>query len=236
MQRHGRGMQFAVYDDEGKGAMPKHLDAVVASILIGVHLVFGPLLHRWRTRWGATDDEVRASLPGDELVPAPTWMYTHAITITAPRAAVWPWLVQIGQGRGGFYSYEPLENLAGCDIHNVCELRRELQTLRVGDTIRMHANGFGPRVEILEAERALVLGGPPNASGSQASWGFYLLQTPDGITRLLERGRHRPGTGVREQLGFGPYLIDPIGFVMSRKMLKQIKRRAEAAPWRPRFA
>jgi hypothetical protein len=215
--------------------MRKRLDALVASGLIAIHLAFGPILHRWRTKWGATDDETGGSLPGDELVTEPTWKYTHAITIVAPRAAVWPWLVQIGQGRGGFYSYEPLENLVGCDIHNVLELRPELQTLHVGDTVRMHANGFGPKVSIIEPERALVLSGSPNANGSQASWGFYLLQTPEGITRLIERGRHRAGTGILEKLGFGPYLIDPIGFVMSRRMLKRIKRLAEAAPWRPRF-
>jgi hypothetical protein len=216
--------------------MRTRLDALVASVLIAIHLAFGPVLHRWRTRWGATADEAGDSLPGDELVPTPTWKYTHAITIVAPRAAVWPWLMQIGQGRGGFYSYDSLENLVGCDIHNVLELRPELQTLHVGETIRMHVNGFGPTVSILEPERALVLSGPPNANGSQASWGFYLFQTPDGITRLIERGRHRVGRGIFEKLGFGPYLIDPIGFVMSRRMLKRIKRLAEAAPWRPRFA
>jgi hypothetical protein len=216
--------------------MRKRLEALVASVLIGMHLALGPLLHRWRTKWGATDEEAAGSLPGDELVRSPTWQYTHAITIVAPRAAVWPWIAQIGQGRGGFYSYEALENLVGCDIHNVLELRPELQTLHVGDTIRMHARGFGPMVSILEPERALVLSAPPNARGSQTSWGFYLLQTPEGITRLVERGRHRAGNGVLEKLGFGPYLIDPIGFVMSRRMLKRIKRLAEAAPWRPQFA
>jgi hypothetical protein len=215
--------------------MRNRVDAFIASVLIGIHLALGPLLHRWRTKWGATDEETAASLPGDEIVPSPTWKYTHAITIVAPRAAVWPWLVQIGQGRGGFYSYESLENLAGCDIHNVLELRPELQALHVGDTIRVHASGLGPTVSILEPERTLVLSGPPNANGSQASWGFYLLQTPQGITRLIERGRHRVGSGFLEKLGFGPYLIDPIGFVMSRRMLKRIKRLAEAAPWRPQF-
>ena len=216
--------------------MRQRLDAFVASLLIAMHLALGPLLHRWRTKWGATDEETNASFAGDELVTAPTWTYTHAITIRAPRAAVWPWLLQIGQQRGGFYSYESLENLVGCDVHNVLELRRELQALGVGDRIRMHANGFGPTVSVLESERALVLSGPPNARGSQASWAFYLLQTPDGITRLIERGRHRVGRGMLESLGYGPYLIDPIGFVMSRRMLKRIKRLAEAAPWKPRFA
>lgn len=88
--------------------MRKRIDAVVGSVLTAMHLALGPLLHRWRTKWGATDDEAAASLPGDELVRSPTWKYTHAITSVAPRAAVWPWLVQIGQGRGGFYSYESL--------------------------------------------------------------------------------------------------------------------------------
>ena len=216
--------------------MRKYLDAVVGGVLIALNIALGPLLHRWRTRWNTTADEVKELLPGDEIVQSPMWTYTHAITIRAPRAAVWPWLVQIGQGRGGFFSYEVLENLVGCDIHNVLDLRGELQQLRAGDTVRMHANGFGPGVSILDPERALVLGGPPDANGSHATWGFYLHQTEDGVTRLIERGRHAVGNGILAKLGSGPYLIDPVGFVMSRRMLKTIKRLAEAAPWKPRFA
>jgi len=216
--------------------MRKYLDAVAGGGLIAINLALGPVLHRWRTRWNATRDEIKDRLPGDDIVKTPTWTYTHAITILAPRAAVWPWLVQIGQGRGGFFSYEILENLAGCNIHNVLELRSDLQQLRAGDRVRMHASGFGPSVSILDPGRALVLGGPPDAHGSQATWGFYLLQTEDGVTRLIERGRHAVGKGLLARLGFGPYLIDPVGFVMSRKMLKTIKRLAEAAPWKPRFA
>lgn len=200
---------------------------------IAVHIALGPALHHWRTRWGATEAELALTLPGDELVPRPDWCYTHAITIGAPRSAVWPWLVQIGQERGGFYSYEALENIAGCDIHNVLELRPALQRLAVGDTVRMHASGFGPRVSVLEPERALVLGGPPDVNGSQATWGFHLLDGPGGTTRLLERGRHVAGRGWLQKLGWGPYLTDPIGFVMSRKMLRTIKQLAErdaAAP------
>ena len=215
--------------------MRKYFDAVAGGILIALNLALGPLLHQWRKRWNATPDEVKEPLPGDEIVQTPTWTYTHTIRILAPRAAVWPWLLQIGQGRGGFYSYEVLENLVGCDIHNVLELRRELQRLRAGDTIRMHANGFGPSVSILDPGRALVLGGPPDSNGSQATWGFYLHQTEDGVTRLIERGRHAVGKGILAKLGYGPYLIDPVGFVMSRRMLKTIKRLAEAAPWKPKY-
>lgn len=193
---------------------------------IAAHVALGPLLHRRRTRWGATDEEVRRQLPGDDLVPEPGWSYTHAISIRAPRSAVWPWLMQLGQGRGGFYSYELLENLAGCDIHNVLEIRPELQRLAVGDTVRMR-KAFGPKVVLLEPERALVLGGPPDADGSRATWGFHLLDGPGGTTRLIERGRHTPGRGLAARLGFGPYLIDPIGFVMSKRMLRTVRALAE---------
>ena len=173
----------------------------MGGFLIALNLAAGPLLHRWRTRWNATADEVKESLLGDDIVKAPTWTYTHAITILAPRAAVWPRLVQIGQGRGGFFSHEVLENLAGCDIHNVLELRSELQQLHAGEKVRMHASGFGPSVSILDPGRALVLGGPPDTNGSHATWGFYLHQTEDGVTRLIERGRHAVGKGIPGKTG-----------------------------------
>lgn len=100
----------------------------------------------------------------------------------------------------------------------------------MGDTIVLHGrSGFGPRLVRLEAQRAMVLGGPPNEKGSQASWGFYLLDAPDGTTRLLERGRGVAGAGLAEKLGFGPALMDPIGFVMSRKMLRTIKELVETS-------
>lgn len=98
------------------------------------------------------------------------------------------WLVQLGQG--GFYTYEGLENLVGCQFRNVMGIRAELQQLPAGDTIVLHGrSGFGPEVVSLNPERALVLGGPPNEMGSQATWGFYLLEDTDGTTRLLKRGR-----------------------------------------------
>jgi hypothetical protein len=205
------------------------LSSFGAASQIAFQLALGPLLHCWRTRLGTTPDERRRTLPGDELLPNPDWSYNHAITIDAPRAAVWPWLLQLGQGRGGFYSYEGLENLVGCDIHNVTEIRPELQQLRIGDVIRTHRSGYGPRVTILQPERALVLGGPADANGSQATWGFHLLDAGKGRTRLLERGHSRMGKGLLAK-GFGPYVLDPIGFVMSKKMLRTIKQLVEAQP------
>lgn len=211
--------------------MERLIDTISGAAQIAVHMLLYPFLRERRRRWGSTETERALRLPGDEFVPNPQWIYDHAISIDAPRAAVWPWLVQLGQGRGGFYSYEGLENLVGCQIHNVLEIRPELQRLGVGDTIVTHGrSGFGPPVTRIEPERSLVLGGPPNRKGSRSTWAFHLLDGPDGSTRLLERGRGLAGKGLGEKLGFGPYLIDPIGFVMSKKMLRTIKQLAESSP------
>jgi hypothetical protein len=215
--------------DTTRDTIREILDALWGATQIAFHVALGPVLHRWRTRWGATDAEVNRPLPGDDLVPRPDWSYTHAVTVRAPRAKVWPWLLQLGQGRGGFYSYERLENLVGCDIHNVRELRPELQDLHEGDVVRLHRSGYGPRVIELEPARALVLGGEPDARGSSATWSFHLVERPDGTTRLIERGRHEMGRGPLARLGFGPYLVDPVGFVMSKRMLRTIKALAERA-------
>lgn len=85
----------------------------------------------------------------------------------------------------------------------------------------MHRTGYGPKVMLVEPERALVLGGPPDERGSQYEWSFHLFHWRNGMTRLLERGRNRPGRGMLAKLSGGPYLLDPIGFVMSRKMLRR---------------
>jgi hypothetical protein len=99
----------------------KLLESLSGASLIAIHILLYPLLRGWRRRWGSTEEERALRLPGDELVPEPQWGYDHAISIDAPRSAVWPWLLQLGQGRGGFYSYEGLENLIGCQVRNVYE-------------------------------------------------------------------------------------------------------------------
>ena len=214
--------------------MRKLAESISGALQIALQFLLYPVLRGWRRRWGTTAQERSLSLPGDHLVPDPQWSYNHAMSIDAPRSAVWPWLVQLGQGRGGFYSYEGLENLAGCRIYNVYEIRPDLQGLKVGDTVVTHGGtGYGPPVTLIEPERALVLGGPPNAKGSRSTWAFHLLDGPEGSTRLLERGRGRPGPGLAENLGFGPWFMDPIGFVMSRRMLRTIKRLAEGRPGDP---
>jgi hypothetical protein len=113
----------------------------------------------WFLRWGATDAEGEGVLPGDELVPEPKHHDTHAITIHAPIAQVWPWLVQVGQGKGGFYSYAWLENLAGCHLHNADTIVPEYQTLKAGDTVRLHPSAPPLTAVIVEPHRSIVLAG-----------------------------------------------------------------------------
>jgi hypothetical protein len=98
------------------------------------YLALGRLLRPSYSRWGATDEEVRRSLPGDELVPTPRAQSTWAVTIEAPPERVWPWLVQMGQDRAGFYTYEWFENgLLRLNIHNVDRIVPEWQNITVGD-------------------------------------------------------------------------------------------------------
>jgi hypothetical protein len=172
----------------------------------------------WMLRWGATRAESEATLPGDELAPRPGVAPTRAVTVDAPAEAVWPWLAQVGQDRGGFYSYEWLENLAGCRMRNAERFHPEWQHREIGDTVLLHP-AFGLRVARFNPGRALVLEG----------WGAFVIESLDaGRTRLLARG-HAPGGRLAGAYGL---LIEIPHFVMERKMLLGIKERAErsAAP------
>lgn len=115
---------------------------------------------------GATDEEMIRQFPGDDLVPDPSDETPRAVTVNAPADAVWPWIVQLGQGRGGFYRYSWLENLAGADIHNVDHIIPELQDLEKGDSIRMVREDYwlqspstAMTVKRIDSDRTLVLRG-----------------------------------------------------------------------------
>jgi hypothetical protein len=86
-------------------------------------------------RWGATDDELRRHLPGDDLIAGSRPTVTNVVTVDAPPEQVWPWIVQIGRGRAGFYTYTWIENLLGADIHNLDRIDPNLQALAIGDRI-----------------------------------------------------------------------------------------------------
>ena len=178
-------------------------------------------------RWGATRAEVDSALPGDDLIVHPGLSATRAITIRADAAAVWPWVAQLGQGRGGFYSYDALENLIGCNIHSADVIVPEWQSIAVGDEMRLHPD-LGLQIALVNPGRAFVLrGGVPMGTTPPPydfTWAFVVHDAPGGNARLL----------VRERYGYvkdwAPLLVEPvslISFLMSRRMLLGIKARAE---------
>jgi hypothetical protein len=219
-------------------------EGVAGAAFIVLVLLFSPLLKGWYRGWGATPAEVKKKLPGDELVPHPRMQSTRAITIQAPPAAVWPWLLQFGLKRGGWYSYDFLEAMAGAagfvDGHSTWRIIPELQDLKVGDKVWMHPRILPLTVAAMEPERTLVfhtrldletkaffeLGEKMPAQYVNSNWVFFLEKSAK-TTRLL----------VRSRLDYGPsnlintiawrVFTDPISFVMERRMLLGIKQRAE---------
>jgi hypothetical protein len=205
---------------------------VEAVGLIVAHVLLTPVIGRRRLTWGATAEETQLRLPGDELVPRPKWGFTYAVTIAAPPAEVWPWIAQIGQGRGGFYSYQTLENLVGCRIENATEIRPDFQHPSVSDAIRLHPESPPMRVALVDAPQAFVLDGAPAETGREGgsaavTWQFFLTERDNESTRLLMRGRNDYDADSTERFFFGRFPLEPIAFVMSRKMLLEIKRLAE---------
>ena len=142
---------------------PTIFDEVLGAAMIAATIVSSPLSRPWYSHWGATEDEVKATLPGDDLVPDPILVSNRAITIQAPNDTIWPWLVQLGQGRGGFYSYQRLENMVGCDVHNAVRVVPELQDLKTGDLVRLGPEGM-PAFDVaaIEPISALILRGGPH--------------------------------------------------------------------------
>lgn len=200
-------------------------EGIVGAAAIAVVLLT-PLLQARLARWGATDAEVRHSLPGDDLVPHPKVGYTYAITINTPAAKIWPWLVQIGQGRGGFYSYEFLENMVGCQIHNADRIIPEFQHLEVGDGVRLHPKAPPLPVAAIEPGRVIVLYAGEYAQNA-ITWVFFLDELDEGTTRLIARFRFDCKPSLGNMLGYG-FFLEPISCLMQRKMFLGIKRRAEA--------
>jgi hypothetical protein len=188
------------------------------------------LARRRYLRWGATDEEIAMELPGDEFLSVANVTATRAITVFRTAADVWPWLAQLGQGRGGFYSYDVLENLVGCDIHSADRIVEEWQSIDVGSDVNLYP-GIGLVVAHVEAGRALVLrGGVPiggNSAPYDSTWAFVLTERPDGTTRLIVRERYEY---TRRWSGLLVEPVELISFMMSQKMLRGIRDRAQAAP------
>lgn len=196
---------------------------IIGSVTVSLGLVYWFRLRSWHLRWGATEEEARGLLPGDDAVPHPKAAATHAITINAPASAVWPWLVQIGQTKGGFYSYSWLENLVGCHLRNADRILTQFQNLHAGDTVWLHPKAPPLPVLICEPIHALVLGSNTQEPGL---WGFFLKAIDANHARLIVRwrGDWKPGL-LRWLVHY--CVFEPAHFIMEQKMMRGIKTRAE---------
>jgi hypothetical protein len=193
---------------------------LVGLVLVGVIGVI--ILTPWMDRWGATDNEVNAIYPGDELVPTPSSFVNRAITIHASAEKIYPWLVQIGAGKGGWYSYSGLERLMRCPIVNADRIHEEWQNLQVGDVVKLCPNGTMPppyTVAQIHPNQAIVMGHKENDQWVDL-WQFMLVPQVDGSTRLISRTRTMMTGGFWD-------IIHPGVFIMETGMLKGIKHRAE---------
>ncbi len=218
--------------------MPAALIAIVLIAILAFLLAFAALFIRPRMlSWGAKPAEIRVTLAGDELIRNPLLLATRAISIHTERTRVWPWLAQMGQGRGGFYSYEWLENLVRLDIHNTDRIVPEWQTLKVGDTIPFW-RGAGVKVLKVEPPSLLLLGGSiysgnmvsqtPTSTGNMGgTWAFALHESSPGETRLVVRTRVARFSPAWLSILICRLLIEPAHFIMERGMLYGVRKRSE---------
>jgi hypothetical protein len=217
--------------------------ALAIVIVLAIYLV---LLRPRSHRWGATDAEVRSALPGDDLVPTAPVGFTQAITINAPPEEVWPWLVQIGYGRAGWYTYDWFYKLTGsADFYDgdrsAERIIPELQDLKVGDTIEL-ARGMSFEVVTLEPNRVLVLlarvdwdtgegfelSDTMPANYLNISWVYALEEMDKDTTRLIVRWHGDTGPGLGNALAIN-VPAEGGALIMQPRLLKGIKARAEAA-------
>jgi len=194
--------------------------AALAAVTVGVYLRF---IRPWQLRWGATDEEVARAMPGDEVVKHPTFHATRAVTIRARPEEIWPWLVQIGTTRAGWYSYDWLDNFG---IQSAQRILPQFQQIHVGDLIPISADGKqGIVVQDFQANRFLLFWSDQKG---EATWYWGLYPQEDGRTRLINRARMHYRWTPPSTLLF-TLLVEFADIVMIRKCLLGIKQRAERA-------
>ena len=197
----------------------------IAVLMLALGGLYVLIIRPYHLRWGATDQELALVLPGDAAMPADGPVSTRAITIHAPAATVWAWLVQTGQNRGGgWHSYDWLENLFAADMREGDRIEPEWQHLKVGDQLFFAAGGatnpaMAATVAGVVPERALWLGD---------GWTFVLQPIDASSTRLIVRYTLHPDVLVHPLLTYT--IFEPAHFVMESGMLLGIKRRAERDP------
>jgi len=188
----------------------------------GAVIAYPLFFRRWCLTWGARPGEVSMKLPGDELLTEPGIVSTRAVWVDAPASSIWPWLAQMGPGRGGAYTYDWIENLFGLGMHSADEILPQYQNLQVGDAQRLGQRGPVLRVAVLDAERSLVL----RSDDGNWVWAFSLVPGGSG-TRLISRNRIAARGGPLPVRLFNLMVMEPGSLIMERKMLLGIKQRAE---------
>jgi len=214
---------------------------VVAGLLAALLAVFlARVLRPWCMRWGATAEERGRSWPGDELIPAPRCHCMHCITIDAPPEQVWRWLIQTGQDRAGFYSYDWIERLFGYDMRNADRIHPEWQQLAVGDRVRLHQATTPLEVVHLVEGRVVVLAGgrrlqdepirDPSAMRLHRyeayTWSWFLEPVEGGGTRFIAWLRASWDEAPRPGLWHWLF-VEPAHFIMQRGMHRGLKARVE---------
>ena len=193
-------------------------------VILTLSVLYWFPIRRWMSRWGATPSDLTRAMAGDALLVHPTYSGTMAVTVKARPEHIWPWLVQIGYQRGGLYSYDWLDRLFGyLDRPSATRILPQFQNLAVGDQIPL---GVGPSwpVAAIEPNRALVLD-MRNLGDFDWVWQFGLYTVDGNQTQLVSRSCVRTRS-VWARLG--TYVIEPAGFIMTRRMLLGLKQRAEA--------
>jgi hypothetical protein len=209
-----------------------------AVVLAIWNVVYFAGLRSWHQRWGASPAELTASLPGDVLFPDGTGQVTHAVTINAPPENIWPWLMQIGQDRSGFYSYTPLENAFGCEMPKVEKIVPEWPARQLGETVWFctpkHYGASGKMIAaVVEPRQAFAMVMPGDWQQIQAGghadgamWEFALEPVGPQQTRLIARIRGGQAKTARARVA-GLLFWEPAHFLMERRMLLTIKKLSE---------
>jgi hypothetical protein len=195
---------------------------IVAAAVIFGSVALLQLYRPWELRWGSTGEEVTRRMPGDEIVRRPTFNATRTVTIDAPPEDIWPWIVQIGFGRAGWYSYDLFDNLGR---HSSERVVAELQHIEVGDLVPLGpGEKSGMFVKEFVVNRSMLWWTGKNG---QTTWAWGLYPIPGGATRLVTRVR-TPFSWAQPMSAVWLALTEVADFPMMRKCLLGIKRRAEA--------
>jgi hypothetical protein len=195
----------------------------LAAILAFVSVAYPLMVRPWQQRWGATREEIARRMAGDDDVKDPVEVTTRAVTLAARPEQIWPWLLQMGNQRGGLYSYDWIDLMIGAlQAPSVDHVLPQFQDLRVGDVVP-YAVGTPMRVEALERHRALLFAYRDGGVMVTQSWGIYRLD--EQRSRLVLRVRAQLPVTWRRLPAL--LLLDPAEFVMVRKQLLGIRWPAE---------